>query len=52
MTTKPSAHIISTDVVVMLTWGIAAPHAMVGADAAPTPWWHDENQNNFCMRAT
>ena len=34
----------------MLTWGVAAPQTMVEADAAPSPWWHDENQNNFCAR--
>jgi len=36
----------------VLTWGIAAPQTMVEAVAAPSPWWHDEYQNNFCAMAT
>jgi hypothetical protein len=36
----------------VLTWGVAAPQTMVEADAAPSLWWHDENQNNFCARVT
>jgi hypothetical protein len=35
----------------VLTWGVAAPQTMVEADAAPSLWWHDENQNNFCARS-
>ena len=31
----------------MLTWGVAAPQTKVEANAAPSLWWHDENQNNL-----